>query len=286
MKVAVTNTRDEEGQIVMEAETAIKCIEDMQEQLSDLSPLSVISTELNEQRATVEKIYSAVLNMEGDITLLRAKLMDQMKKVPNSKQKAVLDNLSALWNPLLEEIKRKHANAERAFDLVNQLETSLKSLTMQVDENRLKLNEISRNKASFIEFLQIFNIYQIRRSDNDIANLIAMKQEVDKQELELSTLETLLHKLEVITTGPSLRKLGREVENATGDLRALLKDIKNILQKAQTSKDVQKQFSRTKEEAQILIDTARETAESLKENDGIPSITKEVLLKSKHHKIT
>lgn len=71
MKIAATNTRNEEGQIVTEAETAIKWIEDMQEQLFDLSPLSVIPTELNEQRATIEKIYSAVLNMEGDITLLR-----------------------------------------------------------------------------------------------------------------------------------------------------------------------------------------------------------------------
>lgn len=82
--------------------------------------------------------------------------MDQMKKVPNSKQKAVLDNLSAVWNPLLEETKTKHANAERTFDLVNQLETLLKSLTMQVDENRLKLNEISGSQAGFLLNLHRF----------------------------------------------------------------------------------------------------------------------------------
>lgn len=62
-----------------------------------------------------------------------------------------------------------------------------------------------------------------------------MKQEVGKHELELAMMETLLHKLEIITTGPSLRKLGREVENITGDLRALLKDIKNLWQKVQVS---------------------------------------------------
>ncbi|KAM3720341.1 Microtubule-actin cross-linking factor [Dirofilaria immitis] len=262
MKIAATNTKNEEGQIITEAEGAIKWIEDMQEQLSDLGPLSVISVELNEQRATIEKIYSAVLDREGDITLLRAKLIDQVKKVANSKQKATLDNLSAVWNPLLEEIKTKHANAERAFDLVNQLETLLKSLTMHVDENRLKLNEISGSK------------------DIDMANLTAMKQEVGKQEFEVSTLETLLDKLEVITTGPSLRKLGREVENAAGDLRVLLKDIKNVWQKTQTSMDIQKQFSKVTEEAQILLDAAKETAESLKGNDGISSITKEVLMKT------
>ncbi|MCP9258009.1 hypothetical protein DINM_001173 [Dirofilaria immitis] len=202
MKIAATNTKNEEGQIITEAEGAIKWIEDMQEQLSDLGPLSVISVELNEQRATIEKIYSA-----GEIDR-------SSKKVANSKQKATLDNLSAVWNPLLEEIKTKHANAERAFDLVNQLETLLKSLTMHVDENRLKLNEISGSKA-------------------------------------------------VITTGPSLRKLGREVENAAGDLRVLLKDIKNVWQKTQTSMDIQKQFSKVTEEAQILLDAAKETAEKL-----------------------
>ncbi|EJW73339.1 hypothetical protein WUBG_15755, partial [Wuchereria bancrofti] len=137
MKVAATNTKDEEGQTVTEAEAAVKWIENMQEQLSDLGPLSVNSTELNEQRTAIEKIYSAVLDMEGDITLLRAKLMNQMKKVRNSEQKATLDNLSAVWNPLLEETKIKHANAERASDLIHQLETLLKSLTVQVDENRL-----------------------------------------------------------------------------------------------------------------------------------------------------
>uniref|UniRef100_A0A0R3RSE7 GAR domain-containing protein n=1 Tax=Elaeophora elaphi TaxID=1147741 RepID=A0A0R3RSE7_9BILA len=262
MKIAATNTKDEEGQTMTEAEGVIKWMEDMQEQLSDLGPLSVISTELDEQRAVIERIYSAVLDKEGDITLLRAKLMNQMKKAPNSKQKEILDNLSVVWNPLLEETKTKYANAERAFDLVNQLETLLKSLTMQVDENRLKLNEISGNK------------------DNDIAELAAMKQEVSKHEIELTMLETLLHKLEVITSGPSVRKLGREVENVTGDLRTLLKDIKNTSQKAQTSKDIQKQFSRKKEEAQNLLDAAKETADNLKRSDGIPLITKEVLLKT------
>uniref|UniRef100_A0AAF5PYW1 GAR domain-containing protein n=2 Tax=Wuchereria bancrofti TaxID=6293 RepID=A0AAF5PYW1_WUCBA len=261
MKVAATNTKDEEGQTVTEAEAAVKWIENMQEQLSDLGPLSVNSTELNEQRTAIEKIYSAVLDMEGDITLLRAKLMNQMKKVRNSEQKATLDNLSAVWNPLLEETKIKHANAERASDLIHQLETLLKSLTVQVDENRLRLSEISGSK------------------DSDIANLTAMKQEVGKHEFELTLLQTLLHKLEVITTGPSLRKLGREVENVTGDLRALLKDINNILQKAQISKDIQKQFSKKKEEAQNVLDAAKETAESLKRADSISSITKEVLLK-------
>lgn len=162
-----------------------------------------------------------------------------------------------------------------------------------------------------------------------------MKQEVGKHELEITMLETLLHKLEVITSGPSLRKLGREVENAAGDLKALLKDIKNIWQKTQASvgfhlwnlfefilifikisrnlilryrkyryiwcklvslifvsknievffkRDIQKQFSRKKEEAQNLLDLAKETAENLKRSDGI-SVTKEVLLKSKHFKI-
>lgn len=62
-----------------------------------------------------------------------------------------------------------------------------------------------------------------------------MKQEVGKHELEVAMLETLLHKLEVITSGPSLRKVGREVENVTGDLQALMKDIKNVWQKAQIS---------------------------------------------------
>ncbi|VBB27153.1 unnamed protein product [Acanthocheilonema viteae] len=262
MKIAATNAKDEEGQTVMEAEEAIKWMEDMQEQLSDLGPLSVISTELDEQRAIIKKIYDAVLDKEGDIILLRAKLMDQMKKAPNSRQKEILDNLSTVWNPLLEETKTKHASAEKTFDLVNQLETLLKSLIMQVDENRLKLNEISENK------------------DNDITELAVMKQEVGKHELELTILESLLHKLEVITSGPSLRKLEREVENATGDLKALLKDIKNIWQKAQTSKVIQKQFSRKKEEAQNLLDSAKETAESLKRNDGMSSVTKEVLLKT------
>ncbi|EFO27979.2 spectraplakin [Loa loa] len=247
MKVAAANAKDEEGQTMMEAEAAVKWVKDMQEQLSDLGPLSVNSIELDEQRAAIEKIYGAVLDMEGGITLIRAKLMDQIKKAPNSKQKTTLDILSAVWNPLLEKIKTKHANAERAFDLVNQLDTLLKSLTMQ---------------------------------DNDITELAAMKQEIGKHELELAMLETLLSKLEVITTGPSLKKLGREVENVTGDLRTLLKDIKNVWQKVQISKDIQKQFSRRREEAQSLLDAAKETAESLKRDDNIPSITREVLLKT------
>lgn len=66
-----------------------------------------------------------------------------------------------------------------------------------------------------------------------MADLASLKQEIVKYEVEVAMLESLLQKLEIITSGPSLRKLGREVENITADLRILLKDINNTLQKAQ-----------------------------------------------------
>lgn len=75
--------------------------------------------------------------------------MNQIKKAPNFEQKTALDALSAVWNPLLLEIKVKRANAERAFDLLNQLETSLKLFTAQLDENRSLLKVISENKVNF-----------------------------------------------------------------------------------------------------------------------------------------
>lgn len=71
MKVAATNVKDEESETVTEAEEAIKWIKDMQGQLSDLGNISVNSNELAEQCTAIEKIYSAVLDAEGDITLLR-----------------------------------------------------------------------------------------------------------------------------------------------------------------------------------------------------------------------
>lgn len=85
--------------------------------------------------------------------------MEQLRKVPNSIQKEILRNLSALWNPLLEEIKTKHANVERVFGLVNQLETLLKSLTLQIEKSRLRLNEISGSKVSFL-----LNFHKFSRS--------------------------------------------------------------------------------------------------------------------------
>lgn len=76
--------------------------------------------------------------------------MDQMKKAPNSKQKKTLDDLTAIWNPLLEETKTKHTNVKRTFDILNQLETLLKTLAMQIDENRVRLNKISGNKVNLV----------------------------------------------------------------------------------------------------------------------------------------
>ncbi|VDN02146.1 unnamed protein product [Thelazia callipaeda] len=265
MKGTAASVRDEEGKTVEEAEKAIKWMKEMHEHLSDIGSLSAISSELDNQRRMVEEIYGKVLDKEGDITLMRAKLMDQMKKTPNKKLKALLDDFSAAWNPLLQEIKIRHMNAERASDVVHQFEALSKSITIEINENQLELNQILGNMKN-----------------NDVCAITAIEEKVRRQEVEVATLKVLLHKLEVVTAGPSLKKLGREVENVTADVKRLLKNIRNLSQKMQISKDARRQFSRSKGEARQLIDATKETAESFKEAiaTGIPSITKEVLLKT------
>ncbi|VDK27651.1 unnamed protein product, partial [Gongylonema pulchrum] len=235
MKAAAASVKDEEGQTVKEAEAAVIWIRDMHEQLLDLGQLSAVSSELKEQKKAIETIYSAVLNKEGDITLLRAKLMNQIRTTPNPEQKAMLDALSAVWNPLLEESKAKRASAERAFDYVAQLENALKSFAAQVDEDRSRLRDILENKGS------------------DVSALSEMEHKLSKQEAELTAMETLLHKLEALTAGPSFKKITKEIENAAADLLQLQKDVRNIALAAQMSKDVQNRFARCKEEARGLL---------------------------------
>lgn len=75
MKAAAASAKDEEGQTVKEAEAVVRWIEDMHEQLSDLGSLSAVSSELAEQQKVIEAIYGAVLDKEGDVTLLRFGLL-------------------------------------------------------------------------------------------------------------------------------------------------------------------------------------------------------------------
>lgn len=62
-----------------------------------------------------------------------------------------------------------------------------------------------------------------------------MEQELSKLEVELSSMETLLHKLEGLTAGPSFKRLGKEIENCAGDLMELSKVTTNITQRVQIS---------------------------------------------------
>lgn len=95
-------------------------------------------------RKSHPKLFAA----ESDISSrYRAKLIEQLKKSPNNELKRALENLAATWNPLLEEAKMKKASSERACDLVEQLEDSLKKFTSQIDEHRSLLNEKSKTKV-------------------------------------------------------------------------------------------------------------------------------------------
>lgn len=60
-----------------------------------------------------------------------------------------------------------------------------------------------------------------------------LEQHVERQHVELNALETLLRKLEDISSGPSTNQLRRKVENAIDDWNSLSKDVRNTTDKAQ-----------------------------------------------------
>ncbi|KHN76670.1 Dystonin [Toxocara canis] len=267
LKSAAMSAKAEEGQTAKETENILKWMKDVKGQLADVGPISADSRILDDQSKLVDEIYRSVLDKEGDVTLLRAKLAEQMRKTPNAPLKANLDVLNAEWNPLLEEAKVKRASVERVSDLVGQLNMSLDSFTRKTEQNKASLQALVNAKG------------------DEPLTVRELEKQVERQHVELNALETLVHKLEDISAGPSTNHLKRRVENALDDWNALSKEVRNTANKAQHKKDMRGRFEKCKEEAIALLNAAREScgvlgASSSDITGPTPHVTKESLSKA------
>uniref|UniRef100_A0A915B3J8 Microtubule-actin cross-linking factor 1 n=1 Tax=Parascaris univalens TaxID=6257 RepID=A0A915B3J8_PARUN len=267
LKNAAVSAKAEEGETVRELENLLKWMKDMKGQLADIGPISADSRILQEQSKQVDEIYRNVLDKEGDVTILRAKLAEQLRKTPNAQLKANLDLLNADWNPLLEEAKVKRASVERVADVVDQLGATLQSFIGKTEQNKASLLSIANEKV------------------DDPFAARELEQHVERQHVELNALETLLRKLEDISSGPSTNQLRRKVENAIDDWNSLSKDVRNATNKAQHKRDVRGRFEKCKEEATALLNATKESCGVMNASSsgitGSPShVTKETLTKA------
>ncbi|VDK41941.1 unnamed protein product [Anisakis simplex] len=262
LKSAAMSAKAEEGQTVKETENLLKWMKDMKGQLSDIGSISADPRALSEQSKQIDEIYRNVLDKEGDIALLRAKLGEQLRKTPNAQVKLNMDMLNAEWNPLLNDVKAKRANVERINDLVEQLNASLESFETRTEQNKNTLEKLS--------------------NDNEDDPLAAreIEKRVERQHGELNALESLLNKLQDISSGPSINQLKRRVENAFGDWDQLSKDVRNTANKSQHKKDVRSRFNKYKEDAMMLLNTTKDSC-SMANIDSTTAITGSVVLMTK-----
>lgn len=58
-----------------------------------------------------------------------------------------------------------------------------------------------------------------------------MEQQIERQNVELISLEALGQKLEELAAGPSTNKIKRDIENAINDWKVLSRDVRNVTAK-------------------------------------------------------
>lgn len=68
-----------------------------------------------------------------------------------------------------------------------------------------------------------------------------MEQQIERQNVELISLEALGQKLEELAAGPSTNKIKRDIENAINDWKVLSRDVRNVT--AKHMQQVLNQFS-------------------------------------------
>ncbi|CAJ0567642.1 unnamed protein product, partial [Mesorhabditis spiculigera] len=213
-------------------------------EVNNAPPICADPTKLAEAMGRFEKVYSGVLGREGDVSLVRAKVQEQLLNNPEAKPelRAKLDRLDKEWPPLLEATKEKRNALDKANELVKQFKDAEKTLKQHLEDEEKEL-------AKAIE--------AALGEDNPTDAFRPLEASIDRRVNEAEALDGLAEKIEKTAPGPDARHLKRGAENLLDDVRAHGKKARTALQVAQKKADLHARFKRLADEAYGLC-AARE----------------------------
>ncbi|KAK0426456.1 hypothetical protein QR680_009719 [Steinernema hermaphroditum] len=236
----------EQTQLKTDLENIVAETRELFLQLAAQQPISADPQKLAEQLDAFEKFHNDVMAKEDDVMLMRAKVLDQLKRCPDAELREdleqELEQLGAEWNPLMQATKERKALMEKVKRIAEEMADAQKVAKEDIEEDARRLQE-AKSSAEDVE--------------TEIENIATLQEAFKDRRPQIEALKQLGAKLEKLAPGPDANRTCRGVENIADDWERLVKDCKDAGRNAQRKNKLRLAFEKAVDEAEQLLTACR-----------------------------
>ncbi|CAB3407856.1 unnamed protein product [Caenorhabditis bovis] len=257
VKKAALNAQNQEVELEKKLDELLSLVNTAENNLAQAAPICADSAKLADESKAAKEIYRNLVDNEGDFSLLKAMLNDELKKKPDSKLKGKLDELNGKWGRAVAGARDRKDLADRVAELVKQFSDSESALEQRLktdkDEIEILLSNNNPNNTELADGLKLVEMTMARRM------------------ADVEALNGVMNRIEASAPGPDANRLRRKADKLSDDCKVISKRARAAAAQAQRKNDFFAKFQRAAEEVAQFADSQKIKIDDAIEKDAMSS---------------
>ncbi|CAI5438399.1 unnamed protein product [Caenorhabditis angaria] len=253
VKKAALNAQNQGVELEQKLDDLLGIVNMAENELGEVAPICADKIKLDEELKRSEEIYKKLIDNDGDVSLLKAKLGEELKKTPDQNLKKKLDELNGKWGKVVNAARDRKDTVSKVGELVKQFNDGVETLEQRLkgDEDELEslMNDKTTSPSEVCDALKLVEMTMARRlADVDAIN-------------------SVMNRIEQNAPGADANRLRRKADKLADDCNGISKKARQAAVSAQRQQDFRLKFDRLVAEVQQFVDSQKEKIESATEND-------------------
>uniref|UniRef100_A0A1I7TIM4 GAR domain-containing protein n=1 Tax=Caenorhabditis tropicalis TaxID=1561998 RepID=A0A1I7TIM4_9PELO len=248
VKKAALNAQNEGVELEKKLDELIGVVNSAENELEQAAPIAADSQKLSDELKRAEELFQKLIDNEGDVSLLKAKVAEELKKKPDAELKKKLELLNSKWPKALGASRDRKDLITKAGDLVKQFGDSEQALEQRLQGDQAELDGLLQDPEAF-DALKLVEMTMARRL------------------ADVDALNSLMNRIEASAPGPDANRLRRRADKLADDVKGMAKKARTAAAVAQRKHDFSTKFDRLVEEVKQFSENQKTKIEEAVEKD-------------------
>ncbi|PIC54076.1 hypothetical protein B9Z55_003484 [Caenorhabditis nigoni] len=251
VKRAALNAQNEGVELEKRLDDLIGIVAQAENELEQAAPIAADSQKLHEELKRADDVFQKLLENEGEVSLIRAKVAEELKKKPDVELKKKVEMLNSKWPKALGAARDRKDLVTKAGDLVKLFGESEGALEQRLQGDQSGLEELLA-----------------RIQDPEALDALKLVEKtMDRRLADVDSLNAVMDRIEASAPGPDANRLRRRAEKLADDVKGMAKKARTAAALAQRKHDFSMKFERLVGEIQQFTENQKAKIEEAVEKD-------------------
>ncbi|NP_001335519.1 Spectrin beta chain [Caenorhabditis elegans] len=253
VKKAALNAQNEGLELEKKLDELIGTVNSAENELELAAPIAAESLKLADELKRAEELFQKLIENEGDVSLIRAKVAEELKKKPDAELKKKLELLYQKWPKALGAARDRKDLVSKAGDLVKQFGDQVQALEQRLQGDQAELDELlASDKAHDPEVCDALKLVELT-----MARRLA----------DVDALNAVMNRIESSAPGPDANRLRRRADTLSDDAKGMAKKARTAADLAQRKQGLAKKFERLCDEVSQFTENQKAEIQDAIEKD-------------------